>query len=135
MIDNILGAPAGTTVSLFLLQHKRKIGLHHVTSVRVFRGAPFDGGKRLPQLLFRVAPVPQDMVYTDPPPGFVPPPAPVIPEPKLPWEQGQTTPTPLQPQATPRNAASDDLASTVSYNVNHQADHKSLVRIHTFRAM
>jgi hypothetical protein len=77
-------------VTEFLIQHKNFIGLQHVTSVKVFRGALFDGGKRLPQLLFQIAPVPQILQYADPPPGFVPPPKPIIPEPIYPSSTSAT---------------------------------------------
>jgi hypothetical protein len=132
--DNLIGAPPGMIVAKFLVEHKKWLGLQHVTSVRVFRGAPFEGGKRQPQLLFELAQVPQDLQYADPPPDFVPPPAPVIPAPEVPWAPGPSTPRAHAPGSTPRAAVSKD-SGTVSYNINHEARGKNTVRVHIFRVI
>jgi hypothetical protein len=132
-------------VAEFLIQHKNFIGLQHVTSVKVFRGAPYDGGNRNPQLLFEIAPVPEAQKKADPPPGFQPPPEPVRPVPNLRWDRHQDAPGPSTPRAhetqfTPRAAAlkaserkTSDLK--VSYNINHEADGNNIIRTHTFHFM
>jgi hypothetical protein len=139
-INNLVAAPAGMIVAEFLIQHKKGIGLQHVTSVKVFRGAAFEGGKRNPQLLFQIAPVPQEQQKADPPPGWVPPPEPVRPVPQLPWERhpdapGPSTPRAHEAQSTPRAIVPKDSGVKVSYDVNHEADGDNIIRTHTFHFM
>jgi hypothetical protein len=132
----------GQTCAAFLRQHKRVLGIKHITHIKLFCGKPFKtpkGIQLLPQLLFTVGDVPTNDIKPDPLPGWVAPPhrptpslpgPPPTPQPVIPGPSTPRAVAPLPPsQQWPRA-----LVAKVSYHVEIDFMNNNTIRTHVFHA-